>query len=418
VWTVQEFVLARNIVFQCGTRILSGELLLSSFKNVNMHDNDCCSEETCFMTKSVELGLCVWDGFTRMDMLAFMRTKRHSYTFLQTLSSFRTRQSYDPRDKIYGMLGLAAQTWVDWMKPDYTRTTEEVYRAVVSAAVERTGKMDFLSHCYGKRHLGLRLPSFVPDWTASIEELSHANYLSRAFAMPYFDASRGTKAELMSSTPEKATSKGSIFDVILRVGPSRVDDSTTAEILNTWRNLAQVDETDFVSIGQSMNHPPSGEGSKAPRVSKEVAFWQTMCGGLGCDWDESNHFWHRAIHDKDWPKYEKWQTWIVAGHNPQVFDADVGDFDNAHNAVANGRYFAVTEKGFIGFVPMAAMVGDAAAILAGADIPYILRPCQDNNASEDSPVCYAVVGDAYVHGVTDGEAFIEYELTVGEIELM
>jgi hypothetical protein len=79
VWTVQEFVLARNIVFQCGARILSGELLLSSFKNVNRHDNDCCSEETCFMTKSVELGLCVWDGFTRMDMLAFMRTKRHSY---------------------------------------------------------------------------------------------------------------------------------------------------------------------------------------------------------------------------------------------------------------------------------------------------------------------------------------------------
>jgi hypothetical protein len=341
-----------------------------------------------------------------------------SYTFLQTLSSFRTRQSYDPRDKIYGMLGLATQTWVDWMKPDYTRTTEEVYRAVVFAAVERTGKMDILSHCYGKRHLGLRLPSFVPDWTASIEELSHANYLSRGFATPYFDASRGTKAELRSSTPEKATSKGSIFDIIIRLGPPRVDDSTTAEILNTWRSLAQIGETDFVSIGQSMNHPPSDEGSKAPRVPKEVAFWQTMCGGLGCDWDESNHFWCRTIHDKDWPKYEKWQAWIAAGHNPQVFDADVGDFDNAHNAVANSRYFAVTEKGFIGFVPMAAMVGDAAAILTGADIPYILRPCQDTNASEDSPVCYAIIGDAYVYGVMDGEAFSEYELAPGEIELV
>ncbi|KAI9147150.1 HET-domain-containing protein [Paramyrothecium foliicola] len=417
VWTVQECVLAQNLVFQCGTRILSGNLLLRSFENVNAHDNDCCTEETCFMEDSPTLGLCVWDGFTRMDMLAYMRTKRHACSFLQTLSSFRTRQSTDPRDKIYGMLGLAAEDLAGCIKPDYTKTTEEVYQALVFAVVEKTKKLDIFSGCYGDRKTGLQLPSFVPDWSAAVEELTHAGALSRAFAIPHFDASGGAKAKLKPTSAEKVSSKGAIFDAIALLGSSRGDDSTSPETMQEWRRLAQVDGIHIPPTTPLPIDDQNVQGVGANTRASESAFWQTMCGGMACDWDNGNHFWRRAEHDKDWPRYEKWLTWVNSSHESQDFDPEVGHFDNAHSAAVSGRCFAVTTKGSIGFVPTTANVGDIVAVLAGGDVPYILRLSQGQGADDAVYDCYKVVGDAYIHGIMDGEAITKGGWADGEIHL-
>jgi hypothetical protein len=56
--------------------------------------------------------------------------------------------------------------------------------------------------------------------------------------------------------------------------------------------------------------------------------------------------------------------------------------------------------------------GDLVAILAGGKVPYILRPkAASKSPGEDGNLgrCYTVVGDAYIHGIMDGEALKEVE---------
>ena len=61
-----------------------------------------------------------------------------------------------------------------------------------------------------------------------------------------------------------------------------------------------------------------------------------------------------------------------------------------------GRRPFVTEKGYLGLGPMAVNEGDKVGIFAGLQVPFLLRPYGS---------MYQLVGEAYVDGVTDGEAF-------------
>lgn len=58
----------------------------------------------------------------------------------------------------------------------------------------------------------------------------------------------------------------------------------------------------------------------------------------------------------------------------------------------------MTEQGYIGLGPASARTGDIICIFCGAKAPHILRP-----RSQDRGGGYQVVGEAYVHGIMDGE---------------
>jgi hypothetical protein len=55
----------------------------------------------------------------------------------------------------------------------------------------------------------------------------------------------------------------------------------------------------------------------------------------------------------------------------------------------------VSERGYVGLAPLNAETGDAIIIIYGAIVPFIVRHLS-NGQSE-------FVGEAYVHGIMDGE---------------
>ena len=73
------------------------------------------------------------------------------------------------------------------------------------------------------------------------------------------------------------------------------------------------------------------------------------------------------------------------------------------------RKFAVTERRYIGLVPHCAKEGDILAILCGAPIPFVLRVPEifPNPAQTSLESPRFLVGDAYVHGVMDGEVLVD-----------
>jgi len=75
------------------------------------------------------------------------------------------------------------------------------------------------------------------------------------------------------------------------------------------------------------------------------------------------------------------------------------------------RKFFMTAQGFMGLGPKEMEVGDEVAVLVGGHTPFILRRGGEKviDTGVGSKQCYTLVGDTYVHGVMDGEAFADID---------
>jgi hypothetical protein len=73
---------------------------------------------------------------------------------------------------------------------------------------------------------------------------------------------------------------------------------------------------------------------------------------------------------------------------------DQRDFDATMSQWNKGRQFIVTASGLMGWAPLAASKGDNVGLFAGCRVPFVMRAFQEG---------YKIVGDAYVHGLMDGE---------------
>lgn len=80
------------------------------------------------------------------------------------------------------------------------------------------------------------------------------------------------------------------------------------------------------------------------------------------------------------------------------------DIDFQISATAGeGRVLFVTERGCLGMGPAVLEVGDEVWVLAGADVPLILRP------SKSSGEEFILVGEAYIHGIMQGEVVLNVQ---------
>ena len=85
------------------------------------------------------------------------------------------------------------------------------------------------------------------------------------------------------------------------------------------------------------------------------------------------------------------------------------DFQTAVEIPAYGHIFCLFNDGRVGWVPEQAEVGDQVIIFLGASTRILLRP--KGNA-------YIVVGDTYVHGMMDGQAFEDPDVKIETITLI
>ena len=81
--------------------------------------------------------------------------------------------------------------------------------------------------------------------------------------------------------------------------------------------------------------------------------------------------------------------------------AAMGTFNVAFDAQLGRRCF-MTKEGYVGLGPGEMREGDVVVVLRGATVPMILRPgCGDRDGQFD------YVGEAYCHGIMDGELLSE-----------
>jgi hypothetical protein len=83
------------------------------------------------------------------------------------LNDCQTRLCSDPRDKVYGLLGLASENMAGKIKPRYSAPVAEVYLETSLVLLDQTKRLSFL-YCghAGSKHT---MPSWVPDWCEATE---------------------------------------------------------------------------------------------------------------------------------------------------------------------------------------------------------------------------------------------------------
>jgi hypothetical protein len=427
VWIVQEIARAKSITVYCGSASLPFSDLRSLRKK--MFDNDLALSvalNSYADAETLQLGgpsnLWSYDMVAKQAGVRFVSgpkdLARHPGgandpshitllpwpPLLDLLVMHRSRQSTDPRDKVYALIGFSGSQWDSKLAIDYGLTTEQVYAELAQYVIESTESLEII--CYS----GLsavssptaRLPSWAPDWcnTNWADRIIHSRE-------PVFQAAASSKAQaVVHGHASVLRARGFLIGTIKYCGTAydyrkSIDDSKKAlEIFHDWWKLHK--------------------NIKGNERAQQLLFVRTL-------------FWTSQTADRYWRVLrrssidEEQIAAVILGAfenlSERLFssslDSDLEDYAKAFRSIKQGDFdrklvritaeMMIGKRFFIGSSSEAFQApiglasaqlkeGDSICILFGCPLPVILQKL-------DSTGKFMLVGPAYLDGFMDGEAF-------------
>ena len=394
VWVVQELVSASKVLFVCGTQTVTEEVLhhsLRLLRNFRRYEILKVGQDTS-PSEHQRASLVSIDNHDPIALLKFRRARAAGpFPLVYLLRNLRSFGATDPRDKIFALLGVASDARALGLSPDYRKSCEEVYSEVALALI-RSGHYDPLSLKDSSKQI-VGLPSWSADWSfrsrrnpLQERSLDRSAVPLAAILEPTFSAS-GIKSTLglsersggVCSMPRLL--RGAVVSTVEQLGMAWGDGDIGLWLqdLDTLSSLA-TDTFETTEVRQktvwrtAVADQEIRQGNKKPRLSYEKLSRV-----------------HEALRDKDL-SLTTVQTLIEAG---------LGDYYEQLKVVAPGRRPLSMSDGYYGIGPHETQPGDVLVIFLGAQVPHVLRHYSKGNS-------FRLVGEAYVHGIMDGEAMKEF----------
>lgn len=202
IWTIQEFAVAKRVVFRCGTATCEWYSLyflfvefLSIFKDLRRFVGSEDAYGESFMRGQA--------GFRGMMELRAKCLRSEPLDFQELIHTSSPRQASLDHDKVYGLLGLWQHTNRATMHllPNYDLSVPAVYTAYATAFAKSSREFTTSTHnpalnllydasCCAQKLDGL--PSWVPDWSKAPSRLSlgrNTKNISLSEIAMYYDAS-------------------------------------------------------------------------------------------------------------------------------------------------------------------------------------------------------------------------------------
>jgi len=369
VWILQEFVVARDVSIMCGPGLMS-------VAELERLDQLCrlSSESTSpYLDRPVARVLKTRRRFHGLQ------PDRLSLTLEQLLMQNSTAESSDPRDRIYAFLGLAADATDLGIWPLYHRPWAEVFQDVTSTILGRCS-LRILSCCSLSDKTvsaGFRLPSWVPNWSVEIPvPLVYPGKVQ-------FSASGSFKTR-----PEFRESRGYSIMVLRGVWVGEIEETGLP-----WARREHNSTSHYIAwLENAAKLMRRGQGA---RFARSGAIWRTPIADTIFDEDNDKNLNPRRSHEADKPR-KHWKSMLAPwkGELPLEISSryrQAMDF-RAHNK----RIFRMRNK-HVGLGPDTCCPRDSVFVLFGAEVPFVLRP------DREEPSLWNIVGEAYVHGLMDGE---------------
>ncbi|KAK4445456.1 heterokaryon incompatibility protein-domain-containing protein [Podospora aff. communis PSN243] len=371
-WVVQEVQLARHATVVCGNDTIDWVTFWQAAPFLVFH----CSRHVVPNAPTKE-------AIARPLVLGLSYSTRAVSATLNALA--RHRQCTDPRDAIFGLLGLLPERFRLAIRPRYDTPIAQVYKEAMLAHINHVQRLELLVYC----SLNLSKPRDKPSWVPDFLDLARSrSNVREQFASGYSRSWTTHALDAQSGSP-LLTVAGVQAATITRIhGPfPGIDD--IPGMLATARKLQPTESA-------ASKLYPTGETFGAAHA-------MTMGGNTLME--------RYPGHDVD--DLETWlQVWNALFLAEDVKDTGSGaeaaealSQNNVRNALEfldNQTYFE-TDRGYIGLsdgLNCQLEPGDIICVLLGLDAPVILRPHPTN------PKLFTFVSAAFVYGLHDGIALL------------
>ena len=285
------------------------------------------------------------------------------------LCTYLTRRSIcaDPRDRIFALKGLLGPNESDAIKPDYEKSTSEVYRDVVAEHALNLGRLHLLRLCDFSTKLE-ESPSWVPDWSSPKEQLRVSSF--HASSRSTCEANVGMEfLEVSAVYCATVTQVDFLFDA----------DASNMEIVSRISEMVSLHNMDASYIG-------GGDMLSAycctllENLFSEI-FLPPRSDQFSFE-DSKSILQDNITRDRD--------------HECQL-TSDIASYLDSVRLRMAGRTILTTREGYIGTSLVKPRLGDQVVVLLGCDSPLLSRAAQDS---------YQVVGQCYVQGFMCAEALL------------
>ncbi|KAL8836532.1 MAG: hypothetical protein Q9170_002887 [Blastenia crenularia] len=403
-WIVQEVALAQQTLVYCGLRATEWRQL------ANLASGVCRAGLTNLARAFENVDPSRTDGFSGAmfpDFVAEYRRKHKTYPLHSALHFARSRQTSEPVDKVYAVLGLVDNDARDQVPVDYSEEARKefwnVYVNAVAVALRTGSGLGWLLMEASSQEALQGLPSWCPNFNSTL----------KCFALPYqfFNAGGGS----LGASPEG--SNCSISDDKKRLSLQAYQiDSVMETIPGTWQWHVE----------------PALQGGPDGCAARDWA-WMNSCLELARKTLGQRNISPEALvrtliadvlHEPPTPSPEVRSlfksvfpatVYLQALRNlPHLAHKAVSDEEkillqrylNAMNLVCGGRSFFATTGGRFGIGPAEIREGDLVCVLRSGRVPFVFRAVLEQDG------LYELVGEAYVHDVMKGEIFEREEQIV------
>lgn len=333
--------------------------------------------------------------------------ERKAVDIVELLSEFRSRNATDPRDKLFGLMGLmhtvGAQNNDLCVEADYEIETKVLYEWISATVLTSEAEsLDFLMNRQGESERDPALPTWAIDWRAQIDASYDLLYRSLRQNTHLYDASGiGLKfCGLVKQDLRLMRVRGRLLDRVAMLMDPRDEPPDPSTSTAALQDLGQKFDRLFDS------HHLGRSGSQQNR---EHIFWRLLCLDvrnemvISSDNSEVGTQTIKRFSRCDLTEYAH----TTRGLTIQAFDDHWNvepDLSRPLEAWACLAMFA-THDGHFGMGPLTMQNDDRICIFLGARVPYVVRPCLLRSEDGDEISCYQVVGFCYLDGFMDGEAF-------------
>ncbi|KAK5652708.1 hypothetical protein OQA88_10302 [Cercophora sp. LCS_1] len=427
VWVIQEALLSAKPIVRCGNKSLPIEDFIrlndirrgwnratpSSTWNLDIENG--INQSSAALTNPFSAILTYWES-SRADIEAGRSRLGH---WVGWVDGFHAS---DPRDMVYGLVGFGSDADRRWMKTalDQKMTASQVYSHTTTWFIGTMRSLAPIIIDFDNRaprpvgeegNDGAPLPSWVPDYSRPHRGVSYLHpdepYAVNGDGSLISAEIQGTPFREVLQVPSLHLRALVVDSIAFASGnPYRKGYDGLDASARTKSAMARLQVTaEKVAAWEREALQPGWEGRYFNTLE---AFRRTMTNnrdGKGRHLDYDGHGWDRRFD-------------IFLGRQEAPPDVDTEEdllqfllpLRLAVLPRINGRSFFITTKGFFGNGPLKSRPGDEICILEGSQhILYLVRPvARDELASYDiSPVkkqrFFRLVGEAYVHGVSDGE---------------
>ncbi|KAI4204698.1 MAG: hypothetical protein LQ350_001013 [Teloschistes chrysophthalmus] len=408
VWTLQEFALAKDVDFRCGSDRLTWQQLWYAMKILFL----CSKLETpTVLEHIVVIGPMVRNFYRSRAFRVSLQEKAHSNGTLFRAMSYAYQcgsECSDHRDYVYGVLGMANDEAAKSVVVNYATLTVKNVFVQATKQLLRVHGLDLLRYCYFRAEKrDVELPSWVPQWNG----LRVCGLLGSRFRSQRRASSGLPRAVEPVSLGEHDTITlgGVAIDTIVSFADRVQDHDSMNEWLQELRKMIQNSEI-YTSLHERMEavwRTPCADtiydGHKQLRKAQSKdgqvikLLLDNSSENLLNGKDETTYvFEDVSVNSMDWAKI---RCSIPKSKFHKHGDTMKRTRDYVHSVVQplpDWRVFA-TEKGYLGLGPSTAQLGDHVCIFATAGTPHILRPVKTGSDS------YRLIDEAYVHGLMKGE---------------